>query len=350
MNPRVMIVLVTFYGDRHLDRLWSSLSALQYPPRCRQLLVVDNDPAHRAHRWFGIHAPGVRVIVPRENTGYAGGNALGMAEALKAGVDYVAVVTQDTDVEPAWLRELVEVAERHPRAGAVQPKILRRLDGGSAVIHSWGNELHFLGVGYVGGDGCPDRPLQVRPIGFASGAGVLYRAAALREVGLFDPVYFMYHEDSDLSWRMRLAGWEILLAPRAVMYHEYEFQRGVGKFFFMERNRLINLLTHYRLRTLLLLAPAMVLFEGLMLAHALRERWFLKRLAVDAFFVRPSTWRYLVQKRRQVRSIRRLPDAEVASHLAGRIEAGTVDTPAMRYLVNPLFSAYWWVARRLLAW
>jgi GT2 family glycosyltransferase len=93
------------------------------------------------------------VLVPGGNTGYAGGNALGMQEALAAGVDYVVIVTQDTDLAPDVLRALVDAAERHPAAGAVQPKLMRREPDGRAVIHSRGNELHYLGVGFVGGDG-----------------------------------------------------------------------------------------------------------------------------------------------------------------------------------------------------
>src|SRR5207244_377430 len=96
---------------------------------------------------------------------------------------------------------------------------LRREASGRTVLHSRGNELHYLGVGFVGGDGEPDRPLDVAPIAYASGAGALYRASALRQVGTFDAAMFMYHEDSDLGWRLRVAGraaggvW-ILRAPR----------------------------------------------------------------------------------------------------------------------------------------
>ena len=102
---------------------------------------------------------------------------------------------------------------------------------GRAVIHSRGNELHYLGVGFVGGDGEPDRALGEEPIAYASGAAVLYRAHGLRDVGLFDPALFMYHEDSDLGWRLRLAGWQSVLAPAAVIYHDYDFTGAARKGF-----------------------------------------------------------------------------------------------------------------------
>ena len=184
---------------------------------------IGSERGGRARNWFSEHAPDAHVIVPGNNTGYAGGNALGMQRALEEGAEYVAIVTQDTYLEPDWLRELVDVAQSRPRAGAVQPKIMRRDDKGDAVIHTRGNELHFLGVGFVGGDGEPDRELDVVSICYASGAGVLYRSAALRDVGVFDPALFMYHEDSDLGWRLRLAAGCFLRPGRHAS--DYDFAR-----------------------------------------------------------------------------------------------------------------------------
>jgi GT2 family glycosyltransferase len=350
--PAVTVVLVTFYGTTHLERLWASLLAQHYPVERWRLVVVENGPDRAAAGWFAERAPGVRVLVPGPNTGYAGGNALGMGEALAAGADYVVIDTQDTHLDPHVLGAVVDVADAHPSAGAVQPKLLRREPDGRVVIHSRGNELHYLGVGFVGGDGEPDRPLDVQPIAYASGAGVLYRARALREVGAFDPALFMYHEDSDLSWRLRLAGWEVLLAPAAVVHHDYDFARPAWprKWYYVERNRWINVLTHYRAATLALLAPALLAFEPVGLLYAARHGWLGERLAVYAFFARPATWRYLAAKRRAVQAVRRRRDRDLAPFLASRFAFGPVATAAVRWILDPVFHAYWRVARRLLTW
>jgi GT2 family glycosyltransferase len=154
-QPPVAVVLVTYYGTKYLDRLWASLEAQSYPRERWHMIVVENGPERLAAQWFRERVPGARVLIPGDNTGYAGGNALGMQEALAAGVDYVVVVTQDTHLTPDVLRALVDVAERHPTAGAVQPKLMRREHDGRAVIHSRGNELHYLGVGFVGGEVSP---------------------------------------------------------------------------------------------------------------------------------------------------------------------------------------------------
>jgi GT2 family glycosyltransferase len=351
-SPAVAVVLTVFDGETYLEGLWASLQAQTYPRERWRLIVVDNGPEPGVAAWFTERVPGARVLVPGENLGYAGGNALGMREALAGGAEHVVIVTQDTILEPDFLRALVEVAQAHPEAGAVQPKLLRRDADGTSVLHSRGNELHYLGVGFVGGDGEPDRPLGVQPIGYASGAGVLYRASALVEVGTLDPALFMYHEDSDLGWRLRLAGWETVLAPDAVMHHDYDFDRPAWKhkFYFVERNRLVNLLTHYHAGTLLLLAPALIAFEPISVLYAASRGWMAERLAVYGFFLRPSTWRYVAAKRRSVQALRRRPERELVESFTSRFSFGPLASPLVRFGLDPLFNAYWNVVKRLVAW
>jgi GT2 family glycosyltransferase len=350
--PTVAVILVTFYGTTNLERLWASLRTQRYPSSCWRLTVIDNSPDGTATRWFRDNGAEAHVLFPGHNTGYAGGNALGMQDALSAGDDYALVVTQDVCLEPDALRALVDVAETHPGAGAVQPKLLRRTPEGRVVIHSRGNELHYVGVGFVGGDGEADRPLEVHPIAYASGAAALYRTRALREVGVFDPGLFMYHEDSDLGWRMHLAGWDTLLAPEAIVHHDYDFARPAWrmKWYYVERNRWINLLTHYRAATLLLLAPALLGFELVSLLYAARRGWLGERLAAYLFFVRAETWRYLKVKRRAVQAVRRRRDSDLACMLSARFAFGPVATPLVRWILDPAFAAYWGMVRRVLAW
>jgi GT2 family glycosyltransferase len=350
--PAVAVLLVTFDGATHLERLWASLRAQRYPPERWRLIVVENGPEQLAARWFRERAPEVQMLVPGGNTGYAGGNALGMQQALGGGAEYVVVVTPDTHLEPDVLAALVDVAEAHPAAGAVQPKLLRREPGGRVVIHSRGNVLHYLGLSFVGGDGEPDRALDVQPIAYASGAAALYRATALRAVGTFDPALFMYHEDADLGWRLRLAGWDCLLAPAAVVQHDYDFARPAWKrkWHYVERNRLINVLTHYRTATLVLLAPALLAFEPVGLLYAARHGWLGERLAVYGFFARPATWRYLGAKRRAVQALRRRRDRDLVPFLSARFSFGPVATTAVRWVLDPIFAAYWSTVRRFIVW
>ena len=78
-----------------------------------------------------------------------------------------------------------------------------------------------------------------------SGGGVLLRAEMLRQVGLFDPRFFAYYEDSDLSWRAARAGWRTVTAPSAVIRHSFGGSggsRATGFFFLNYRNWLLTVL------------------------------------------------------------------------------------------------------------
>jgi GT2 family glycosyltransferase len=76
------------------------------------------------------------------------------------------------------------------------------------------------------------------------GAAVLLRTAALEQVGVFDDDFFMYYEDTDLSWRLRAAGWNVRYEPTAVVRHLHSASSVEWSPFFtfhVERNRLLTL-------------------------------------------------------------------------------------------------------------
>ena len=107
-------------------------------------------------------------------------------------------------------------------------------------MNTRGNVVHFLGFGWAGGHDEPAADLDRRApveVGFASGAALAVRRAAWDQIGGFEPAFFMYGEDLDVSLRLRLAGWRIGMVPAARVEHDYEFEKGDYKWFHLERNR-----------------------------------------------------------------------------------------------------------------
>src|SRR3989344_5635815 len=247
MLPRVAIIIVCYNGREYLPDCLTSLQAVDYPKERYSIIVVDNASSDHSVEYLREHWTNVAVTVLPKNTGFAGANNIGLRQAMEQGYDYAFLLNQDTVVTPGFLREAVAVAEADLTIGAVQSKLLRF---GTNEINSWGNVIHFLGFGYAGGNREPDQPISVQEIAYPSGAAVLLRCSALKTVGILDDAFFMYHEDLDLGWRLWLAGYRCLLAPASVVYHKYEFSRSMQKYFWMERNRYLVILTHYRLATL----------------------------------------------------------------------------------------------------
>lgn len=315
------------------------------------ILVVDNASTDEAPALVRQQFPGVEVIETGKNLGYAGGNNVGIKEALRRGTQYVAVVTQDVFVHPDWLLRLVDTAEAYPGIGAVQPLICLAQERDK--INSIGNKIHFLGYGYADGyrlNRAEFLGAGIKPVAYASGACLLLTARALSEVGLFDEEMWMYNEDEDLGWRMWLNGYKQVLAPKSVVYHQYEFSRSISKMYYMDRNRLLVLFQNYHWGTLLLIAPALLANELASLLFALVGGWWREKLAVWRYFLKAKHWRLLFEKRRLRQANRVMKERQIAAMFTGRILFQDIRNPLVLYVGNPLLAFYWAVVRRCIFW
>jgi hypothetical protein len=140
-----------------------------------------------------------------------------------------------------------------------------------------------------------------------------------RRFGGFRQGFFMYPEDSDLGWRLRLAGLRVVRAPTSRVAHDYDFSRSPGKLFWLERNRLLMLGTNYRTSTLLLLSPALAVVEGGVWVVAARDGWLgEKARSVVAAFRARSTVR---PSKAEVQSQRRIGDSAMLSRMDATVGA-----------------------------
>jgi hypothetical protein len=120
---------------------------------------------------------------------------------------------------------------------------------------------------------------------------------------------FLYCEDTDLSWRLRLRGLRVIACPAARSRHDHEFHRNRGKYFHLERNRWLMITANYEWRTLALLAPALLGTEIAILVVAARKGWAgskLRALSSVAAAI-PS----IARQRRRVQTSRVLSDRDL---------------------------------------
>ncbi|MBI4121903.1 MAG: glycosyltransferase family 2 protein [Parcubacteria group bacterium] len=354
---KVMTVVVAYnaYKGAFFPRCLEALQAISLSDAHydidHQIVVVDNASSDQTYDRVRKAFPYIETVFSADNLGYAGGNNLGMERALSRQADYVAVVTQDVTVDPDWLLHAVAAAETDGRIGVVQPLLLLWPD--QSKVNSVGNAIHFLGYGYAGGYGLPRSAVAdrgVRDIPYASGAVILLKARALRDVGLFDDEMWMYNEDQDLGWRMNLAGYRNVLAPQSTACHQYEFSRSISKIYFMDRNRLLVILQNYHWGTLLLLAPWLLANELATFVLALVGGWGKEKLRVWRYFLRRPSWRQLSAKRRQRQKNRIVPDRVILARFTGKILFQDIQSPIVTRFANPVLGFAWAVLRRLIIW
>jgi GT2 family glycosyltransferase len=345
---KVAVIIVTYDGARFIDGCFGTLARMDRGGFEVSTFVIDNaskdDTVARLKAY-----PWITLIESDRNLGFAGGNNLAMRRALDSGCEFVYLLNHDTEVEPDFLVQAVRAAESDRRIGSVQSLLL--LSPEKDLVNSAGNAVHFLGFGYCLGyrDRASSVPREGFPeIAYASGAGVLLRASALRKVGLFDDEFFMYHEDLDLGWRIRLAGMKNVLASRSVVYHKYEFSRSIGKYYYMERNRWLVFFRNFRAWSIcVLLLPMLAAEVGLLLA-SMRSGWWREKLRSYAYFFRPATWRRIAAARADVTRIRTVSDHEIVRLFVPTITYQEVAGPFTRYVANPLMRFAWSVLRLLI--
>lgn len=344
--PRAAVVVLTYNAERFVDACFGSLARARLGGA--EVIAVDNASSDGTAAVIRARFPWVTVIEAGANLGFAGGNDLGIRHALDAGYDWVCLLNPDTVVDPGFLEEALIIGEANPYAGAVQSLLL--LDPERERINTAGNEIHFLGFGYCGLYGAPlcAAPTAPREIAFASGAASVWRAAALREIGLLDENLFMYHEDLDLGWRLRLAGWRSLVAPRSVVFHKYEFSRNRRKYFFIERNRYLVLAKNLSIRSLLVLLPFLAAAELGLLAVAMLSGWLPEKLRADAAILRPSAVRRLRAARREVQRTRRVTDREVMRVFTPTIQFEGLEGAWLPRLFAKPMALVWMAIRPLL--
>ncbi len=220
-SPLVSIVILTALGPTHLGECLESIRRQSYPADRVEVIVVDNgsmvDPTTEAQRLL----PGTRVIRNDTNIGFAAGNNRGAAAATG---DYVIFLNDDTRVHPDWLRELVETARRRG-AAAVASYIL---DWSGTTVDFVDGALNFQGKGFQLDYGAPVAHLtpEEKPLLFACGCAMLVDRAVFAEVGGWDEGAFAYYEDVELGWRLHVLGYDVWLAPQAMVYHKHHGTSG----------------------------------------------------------------------------------------------------------------------------
>ena len=303
------------------------------------VVLVDNGCTSDAVSRLAT-VPGVTVLDPGENLGFAGGCNRGAAAATG---DVLAFVNGDAVVRPDALAALA-AATRDDTVGLATASL--RLHGDEAVLNSAGNPVHYLGLSWAGGLGRPATEYAVpADVASASGAATVCRADRFRALGGFCEPMFAYCEDAELSLRCWQRGWRVVYVPDAVVTHRYEFARNPRKMYLVERNRLFLVLTLWSGRLLALVALPLLALELAVLALALRDGWARQKVAGWWWLLRHAA--LLRRRRREVQAARTVPDAVLARLLAGDVEPGVPELAAPAVL-RRLSRVYWSVVRRAL--
>jgi len=220
-RPTVNVVILNYNGRQWLEKFLPVLRETTYAP-CH-LIVADNGSTDDSLQFLAETYPDIRRIDLGGNHGFAKGYNLALE---RVSGDYAILLNSDVEVTPDWIEPMIELMERDATIAACQPK-----------IRSYHKKDHFEYAGAAGGwldvlgyPFCRGRIFSVtepdngqydstQEIFWATGAALCIRSRLFKQIGGFDPDYFAHAEEIDLCWRLKRAGYKIMVRPRSVVYH-----------------------------------------------------------------------------------------------------------------------------------
>ena len=339
MRPTLSVLIVAYESRDDLGKTLPAL--LRELGEGDELIVVENKAGDGSVEVVRELAPEARIVRPGRNTGFAGGANAG-AEVARG--DLLVLLNPDA-VPQAGFGEAIRRPWQEERGWAAWQGLVA--DRGGETINSAGNPIHFTGIVWAGAHGRPiSQASAPGEVALVSGACFAIPLREWRRAGGFPAEFFMYHEDGDLSVRLKMAGGKVGIEPTAVVIHDYDFSASADKWRWLERNRLALVARTYPAPLLLLLAPALLAAELALLAVAAAGGWGRQKLRANREFIR---WLpRLLRERRAIQRQRTVSPAEFASWLTPDLDSEMISPLVRSWPARLLLRGYWRLVRLLL--
>jgi GT2 family glycosyltransferase len=218
---KAAFIIVCWNNSDLLKECFDSIAAQTFTDHVT--IMVDNGSKDDSIEAARTYMPGVQIMDTGINHGFAKGNNLGIAKALKdPEIEYIALLNTDARLAPDWLETLVRFAEQKPKAAQLQSTTLDYYN--HKIIDSTHIYIARNGQGTQGSW----RDRYINEFGPKKVFGVNAAACLITRrfideqpfgAELFDESMFMYLEDVDLSTRALVMGWDNYLVPHTAAYH-----------------------------------------------------------------------------------------------------------------------------------
>jgi GT2 family glycosyltransferase len=218
MQPLVYVLIVNYNGRHWLQDCLQSLYAAKYDNFA--VLLIDNNSADGSVEFVKSNFSQTKIIVNESNLGFCEGNNIGIIEAFQAQAQYVVLLNNDTKVTENWLTELVTVGENNSEIG-VLGAVQTTYSG--TEFNSWTNTVAKEHLAELSK---PETARQWIPMRWVEGSCFAIKRHIIEEIGMLDPIYFMYYEEIDYCRRVSAHGYQIALVPRCRIHH---FRGGTSK-------------------------------------------------------------------------------------------------------------------------
>lgn len=272
--PRVVVIVLNWNGSADTLCCLESLEKVTYPG-C-EVLVVDNGSTDESVAILRRAFPHVNLIETGQNLGFVGGNNVGLEYARGSGAEYALLLNNDTEVAPDFLDHLVAAAESDGQVGITGPSIYY-FDEPDTFWSAGGSIDWKKGVtSMIGINQIEQGQYGTQPhlVDFVTGCALLIKMDVVNKVGMLDPRFFLYYEETEWCVRVRNAGYDILHVPASKIWHKISpvaREASPMVHYYMTRNRLLFLKLSDA--SLISWINTYVEYARTLVSWALRPRW-----------------------------------------------------------------------------
>jgi GT2 family glycosyltransferase len=291
-NNLASIIILNYNGGNTIIDCIDSI--FNFTKNNFELILIDNNSKDKSHLECKKKHDEIILIENNENLGLAARN-IGIK---KAKGKYIILLDSDTIVEKEWISKFLESYNDHGE-GLFQPKLIDAND--HTIINSAGNLINLFGQAFSRGKGQKDTGQfnDFQKISYTSGACTFTSKLTAEKIGKIDPLFFAYHDDVDFGWRGQLLGISSYYEPKITILHKGSptLKWSKEKFFLLERNRWICLLSLYSRKTFVKILPILIIVEiGTSIYFIKKKMIFSKIKALSS----------LIQQRKEIEKKRKL--------------------------------------------
>lgn len=320
----VSIIIPVYNGERHLEELIESLINQTY--KKIEIITIDNNSTDNSIKLlesFSERETPLRIFSSKKNQGYCGGCNKGIENAYG---EFLLFLSQDRIMNNDWIEKTVVEMNKNEKIGCIIGKVVR--DGASSP--EYGHSYDVYGAVLI--NGSPDESNL-----FFGGGTILIRKKVLDEIGGFDPEFFIYQEDVDICWRIKLSGNQIKIVENAICQNKgggisdtfydsegYQIKfdselmnMPLYKFYYSQKNRIRTLLKNYSTKNVWKRIPitiVMIFLRGIFMSIKNKKGTYFVEV-FRGFFWNIKYLGNTMKFRKKIQESRVIDDKEIEKHM-----------------------------------
>ena len=307
--PKVSIIIVNYKQKQLTIDCLNSLKGATYPNY--EVILVDNNSEDGSEEEIAKKFPSIILIQSGSNTGYTGGNNLGLKYASG---DYILLLNNDTKVTPGFIEPLVKDFMKDEKLGIVQSKLF--VMDRPYLLDNVVSFQTFNGFLYHEGYLDTDKPkYQNFLYSFSAKGACMMINKKVLSLGLFDDSYFAYFEETDLCWRAWLMGYKVGFEPNSIIYHKMGATSSKMKSTFIHyhsfKNRIRTIIKNSDNFTLLWMLPTHLMLCLSLAIYFLFSEINGTKSIFNAFWWNILNLKDTLRLRKRIQSKRQILDSEI---------------------------------------